>query len=438
MKNHLLAATAAALLASGIARADWPLVHYAPGNNALVAGNATITDLAPAPEWNTGPQDLQTSSRAVIAGGLLYAVATQSSPDRVWIKSFDLADGQLENESGNLDEGVSVSFGTASSPSIDTVAGALFFGTGDTVYRLKTSDLTEDWNTVLSASNTSAAPEAVYTILNVSPALGDGRVYLRTYPTSFGSVEGSQVVALNAATGAVDWYAVTGGRGASSPLYLEVGTDKFVVAEAMSVNTTVELVAFDATSTGAATPAWTISAPLAAPSTGGASNHGQWGDFIYDSASEKIFGITSNFSGGRLYRVDAATGTLDWQVDVPGSDIPPILVGTELLVLDAFNQLSRYSIADGSAIGTPAVITSSFIFRDYVAARADGLYFAKSGEGLRLIDFSGVTQSTTAALDYTGPVTVDDTTGFVYTFRADGSLSSFTGTTNVRNWIDFE
>src|SRR5690606_38535653 len=84
MKNRLLAATVAALLASGTARADWPLVHYATGNNALVAGNATITDLAPAPEWNTGPQDLQTSCRAVIAGGLLYAVATQSSPDRVW------------------------------------------------------------------------------------------------------------------------------------------------------------------------------------------------------------------------------------------------------------------------------------------------------------------------------------------------------------------
>lgn len=438
MKNHLLAATAAALLATGMARADWPLVHYAPGNNALVVGNATITDLAPAPEWNTGPQNLQTSSRAVIAGGRLYAVATQASPDRIWIKSFDLADGQLEDESANLDEGVSVSFGTASSPSIDTVAGALYFGTGETVYRLKTSDLTEDWNTVLSATNTSAAPEAVYTILNVSPALGDGRVYIRTYPTSFGSVEGSQVVALNGATGAVDWYAVTGGRGASSPLYLEVGADKFVVAEAMTVNTTVELVAFNANSTGAATPVWTLSAPLAAPTTGGAGNHGQWGDLVYDAVSGKVFGVTSNFAGGRLYRVDAATGTLDWQVDVAGSDIPPVLVGAELIVLDAFNQLSRYSTADGSAIGTPAVVTTSFIFRDYVAARTDGLYFAKSGEGLRLIDFVGATQSTTSALDYTGPVTVDDTTGFVYTFRTDGSLSAFTGTTSVRNWLDFQ
>lgn len=450
-----MALVAAVLAATTAARADWPRIHFDSNNNANTGTAATVTDVSTGAFWNTGAEDLAPGCRPIVADGKVFAVAMQFSPsERLWIKSFDPADGTLVGESADLDIGdasifgtsylggdnTSVNLGTVSAPAVDAANGALYFATGATMYRLATADLSAVWSAVMSSSNTDAT--GTHGVVNSSPALGAGNVYIQTYPITFGGLDEAQLVAFDQTTGAVAWHAKAGGRGTASPLFVDLGASQYVITDAQPDGSTVLLEAYDANATGAATPVWTMSAPLNEPSSApyGAGNHGQWGDFIFDGTS-KIYGITSNFGGGRLYSVNAADGVLDWQVDVGGADVPPVLIGGDLYVLNSTNAMVRYATADGSVNGAAVTVISSSVFRDYFAAAADGIYLAKGGDGLQFFN-PGTTnsvalQSVTASMDYTGPCTVDALNGYVYTHDGAGGLSVFTGVSSVSDWTNF-
>jgi len=433
---HLVSSLAAVLAtAASTGRAEWSSVHRDAGNNAVAPIAASITDLTSNAQFSTGLADIANACRPIVAGGRVYAVATQLSPERIRIKSFDKTNLTPGPESADLDAGVSVSFGTASAPLVVTADDALYFGTGSTVYRLNASTLTQTgaaWSTMLSATNTSAG--AYYMILNSSPAAGGSSILVKTYPTAFGDIAGSQVVSLSKTTGAVEWYAVTGGRGSHSPAYVDLGASKVVIAERQVSNAEIGLRAYDAASTGAATPIWTSSWTLTA---GGF--HGFWGDMLVDGG--KIYTITTDLAfpgpaAGHLIRVDAATGTLDWSTLTIGSDVPPALVGGELIVFADGGNLLRFNPATGAQIGSTVNVGGN-AFRNYFAATNDSLYLAQSGNGIRKFTLTGTLQSSSTIAAFGGPVSIDSATGFLYVPTSSGSLNVVTGASGVADWLGY-
>ncbi len=429
--TQALALAGALALAAATGHGQWPQIHLDSSNHATTGAPASVTDLTTGPQFTTGAQDLPAGVRPIIAGGQVFAVATQSSPsERIWIKSFNAADLAPEDESADLDTGNSVSFGSVTAPAADGPNGWLYFMSGSTAYRLATSDLSTDWSTTIDASNTSADADAHYGNVNASPIIADGHVYIKTYDDGF-STEGAQVVSLDQATGAVEWYAKVGGRGTATGVYIP-GTTPLFVTDSQSTTEDVVLKAYDPDSTGAATAAWTSAALNV--TTG---FHGQWVEPIF--ANSKIYGVTTDvaFPGpaaGRLYQINPSDGTLDWNVGVVGADVPPVLLGGSLYVLHSNGEIRQYDPADGSQIGTGASVAAS-PFRDYWAASSDGIYLSISGSGLRFFDLAVSEQSASPATTYAGPTTVDPSTGYVYTHDESGGLALFTGTTSVRDFL---
>lgn len=429
-RNSLQTTILAAVLVGTVsfAPAQWVGVHNGNDHNAVAATAATVADLTVDAQYSTGASDLSTSCRPVIAGSNVYAVAQQTGPDRIWVKSFDKSDLSFVSESADLDVGITVSYTGQALPTVDAGNDALYMNSGSTVYRFTASDLSLNamWSTTLDTSNTD--PTGDFAFVNGSPVLAEGKVLVRTYPTGWGDVASSQVVALDQSTGAVSWYGKVGGRGAASPLFVDLGATKLVVSDSNTDANNTVLTAFDITSTGSATPVWTSSALSAG------SYNGIWCEAVY--ANSKIYGVTSDFTDGFLFRIDPATGTMEESLAIPASDCPPVFVGGSLFVLQGDGYLYKYNPVDFTQ--TPdSVQVAAFVYRDFLAATTDSIYLAKSGFGVRqfsLSDLSVLTSTTNT--DFTGPVSVDEATGYIYTYGANNDLNVITGTADVSDWMN--
>ncbi|MDK2971060.1 MAG: hypothetical protein PWP23_815 [Candidatus Sumerlaeota bacterium] len=443
---HALRTFAFGLLVSGLAagaQADWLGAHRDGTNNAAVAVNAQLTDLATAvPSWSTGTGNLNAGAQPLVFDGVVYAVEFDTA---VRIQGFNKADGSSAWTSADLPAGNSISYGSVAAPVIDPAGRALYYGCGTQVAKFDLDETvpanTAVWSTPLTATNTDANGE--YDIINSSASLGAGNVFIKTYK-GFGSTRDSQIVALDQATGSVEWFAAPGGPGQMSPLFADLGATQLVITDAQDGSGNGGLVAYDA-ATGV--EVWNHATVASPWNTGGRQFYG---DLVLDGGT--VYAFSYDFSAtGDLVVVDAATGAASLYPAI-GTDSPPLLAGGTLYGIggsygDA--DLRGYNPATGAQTFSADLFGGGqYIFRNYVVAVNDALYCATdNGFGsaantflLRLDPVNGaVASSSAAAENYTGTVSIDDD-GSVFTFRAGGNLTALAvpASAGVADWLVLE
>lgn len=438
--HRLLLSASSLLIASATSlHADWPAIHRGADNNAYVPAAALVTNLATASEsWSTGAENIFTGARPIIVGGSVYTVCHYYGPDRVTVKAFNRTTGVEQWESPNLSLGNTVSFGSAST--LLASGGALYIGTGTALQKLNPVDGSVTWSTTFTASSTDAT--GVYTIVNSSPAGGDGRVYIAT--ADFGS-GGAQVVAVDQTTGNVSWFRKTGGVGVQTPLYYENGATKLVITDTITGGNAGAL-ALDATTGNVVWSHATVSSPW---NTGG---NQFYGDFVLSGATAYGFSYDFMSATSNLVSFNVETGALNYSQPGLSTDCVPVLVSGVLYGVGGTYgnaSVAAYNPATGAENYRVALNGGgNYIFRNYIAATNSGLFVANDigfpavpNTQLLLIDpATGATTSATpasAANNYTGAVSVDDD-GAIFVAARDGSLRAFLGSTNVADWTAFE
>jgi outer membrane protein assembly factor BamB len=418
----------AVMAACGAVRADWLFNHRNVENNAVVPIAAAAANMTATPAA-TGHHELYGGAAVTIFDSRIYAVMMQGEefmstvPDVLRIKAFNRLTLNLDWETTDLATGVSVDYGSASAPAIDPVERRLYYGGGDTVYKINADTGAIIWATQINAANTTAGLS--YDIVNGSPVLGNGKVFVQT-SDGFGYT--GQIVALNAATGAVVWWKPTGGVGYGTPVFSDTGTSQVVYA-ATGINPNLGFTCYDAASGSVVWSQTYI--------TTGPAFLNFWSDLVLDSG--KLYGVTYDFgSSGTLVRADAATGALDWTADTVGTDSPVIVKDGRVHVIGGpFGSalLAVHSAADGSPV-FPFVSVGGAVFRNYMAATDSQLYLC-SGSRLMVRSLAtGALVSQTSATAYTGPVTVD-TDGSVYAHYYDSGLKEvrkFTPPASASDW----
>lgn len=431
-KLYSLPLLLALIIAAPAARAEWLSNHRTADNNAVVPIPSGATNMTATPAA-TGDHDLYGGCAVTTFDTRIFAVMMRGEefmstvPDVLRIKAFNRLTLGLDWETTDLATGVSVDYGSAAAPAIDPVERRLYFGAGDTMYKINADTGAIIWATQINASNTTAGLS--YDIVNGSPVLGDGKVFVQT-SDGFGYT--GQIVAFNTASGAVEWWRATGGVGYGTPVFADTGTSRVVYA-ATGINPNLGFTCYDA-STGAVVWSQTYI-------TTGPAFLNFWGDLVL--ASGKLYGVTYDFgSSGTLVRADAVTGALDWTADTVGSDSPVIVQGGRVYVIGGpFGnaQLAVHSAATGNPV-FPFVTVGGAVFRNYMAATGSHLYLC-SGSRLMVRSLAtGALVSQTPATAYTGPVTVD-TDGAVYAHYYESGLKEvrkFVAPSSAAEWRLYE
>ena len=428
-----LARFAAALVLLGVlaplARAQWPEAHGTAGNNARLAAASAVTDVTTSPTWTTGAASLYDRAALTLAGGRIYAVAMddagswQSDDDTLWIEALDAADGRRAWRSAPLPAGNAVGYGSIAAVTVDASAGALYYGASNRVHRLDARTGAITWSTPLTADTTTSG--ASMEIINASAAVAAGRVFVATYGDYFAGYTDKQLVALDAATGAIAWSVKTGGTGRSRPIAAPELAGGIVLTEAFDGATSHGVAAFrisDGTpvwnSLGAPLP-WSLAYRIEAP-------------LVLDAGRIYGLGYSGNLAGtGRLFCADAATGSLVWVVDSIDSDAPPLVAGGKVFVFGgAFgaSRLVAYDTADGSELHATDVGGNAS--RNAMAATAEHLYFAQTDfyasdptpELLVARISDGQIVSRTTGGQFDGAVALDRFGG-IYAHASDGTLA---------------
>ena len=439
MQNSLritLAGAFALVTLATSAHADWPYLHRTAGNNGVVPISTAGSNLAPTPRWTSAAAVYGNAIRPTLYNGKLFVVVpndngTAFNPvdDTLKLRALDTTNGSQIWESVALDAGSSISNGSASAVTVDTANDALYYASGSSLQKLNANSGAVIWSTTINAANTAAG--RAYGIVNSTPSLGSGLIFVQT--TDFGT-NPSQVVAFNPA-GTVVWSQPTTGRGSISPVYADLGVgQKYIYIDTVSGGAGLQC--RDALTgalvwdhMGVATP-WAL--------TGGGFV-GIWTEPLLDSGS--LYALSYDFGAtGKLARIDAATGNAttagNYIVTAIGTDTAPVLVGGSLYAIGgAFGDadLVAYNPATGAATAT--VDISNEVFRNYIAASSDRLYFTQTNVGLKARNLAGAVVGSSAATTVTGPVTMDDA-GNVYTYIG-GSVVSFEHTTAVQDWMEF-
>lgn len=429
---------AAGLIPAAVTEAQWSSVHRDNSNNAVVDMAATVLDVTGGPTLSSADEGLVSSARPIIDDTRVYTVEMDDggtpfdpSDDSLRIKAHDSATLDVVWTSADLDTGDSVSFGSTSAPTVVDLGttNTLFYGSGQTLHALDTADGSPLWATTLDDTTTSPT-NAAYGLINASPVFGDGRIYINTYYDSFGAPDDlSQVVALDAETGSVEWFQVTGGRGQAGPVYFDEGLATPIVI----VNVPGGLMAFRADDgevawshddTGIPGGAWTVEDEF-------------WTEPIIADGS--LFAITYNFGGtnANLVRVDPSTGELVWINDASAtltSDSPLLHVGSParlVAVGGPFGDASIVIFDPVTGSETNRLPLGFGVFRNYMAATNDRLYLA--ADGVRVYDLDGALQSsfTTGGISSSISLGSDGALHLV----SGGQLHRFENTTSVADWL---
>ncbi len=411
MKTPALPALVFALFC-GAAQAQWLGPHKDASHSALWNAPAVTTDVSGAPKWDTGNLDLFGSGPIAIFEDRIFAVAAEGddylspTPDRTWIRALRRDTGALLWDSADLDTGVSVDYGSLSGPVVDAAARAIFFATGQTVYRLNADTGATSWSVTLDDAITSAG--ASMDIVNASVALGAGRVFVNTY-NGFDPSK-TQMVALDAATGAVAWFYGPLGTGSNNPLFIEAGAQQLVVTP-------------DTRGTSGGLTALRAADGSVAWKSSWTTRNYFWGDLMADSGF--LYGITYDYyppfgnPNPEFVKVNAADGALVYKVVSPVvSDCPPLLLGGRLYVMGDDGRVVAFRESDGAVEWAASI--AYFSFRDYLAASADRLY-ATAGGTLKVLDpATGAILSQSQTSTFAGGVAIDQE-GAVYARRVEGS-----------------
>lgn len=431
----LAGALALAALATS-ARADWPSIHRTAGNNAVVPISTSGTPLAQTARWSSVASDYYDVVRPILFDGKLIVVAANDGgtpynevDDSLKLRALDAASGAQLWESVALDVGVTVSYLSTSTPTIDTTNRRIYFASGSSMQKLDVDTGAVVWSTALTAANTAAG--RAFKIVNSSPSLGAGLIFVQA--SEFAST--TQVVAFNPA-GAVVWSQPTTGWGAIAPVFADLGPgQQYVYIDTVSGGAGLQC--RDALTGALVWDHMSVSTPWALT---GNSFVGIWTEPLLDSGS--LYAITyDTSSNGKLARIDAATGNAttagNYIVPSIGTDTPPVLLGGSLYAIggtygDA--DLVVYSAATGTA--TTTVDIGEAVYRNYMAASNDRLYFTQTAVGLKVRDLTGaLVPSGPLATTMTGPVTLDEA-GNVYLYNG-GKVVSFGLSSAVSDWMQF-
>ncbi len=414
------------LIATLAAPADsgWLSIHGDAGNNALQPMPSQVATLAGGPSWDSGPAGLFAGAGMALSGGTFYTIAMRDggnwdpSDDVLTIKAFNAIDGTPDWESPPLDAGNSVGFGSTAGPTIDPASGALFYGSGRTLHRLSATGAI-GWATTLTSATTQ--PAASLDLINSSPSLGEGRVFIATYSDFFGAYRDKQLVACDAAGGAIAWSVRCGGTGRSRPIFLDAPGGGLVLTEVFDGATSHGVAAYRAADGSlawshlSAPRPWSLADPIEAPLV---------------HAGGRVYGVGYTSGGAsRAFCIDPADGSLHWMVETIASDCPPLLAGGKLFIYGgAFGaaELVALDPADGALLHTTAI--GGYAFRNAMAATQEHLYLAQSdffgsAPTTDLVIVSLATGAVSARLTgtYTGPVMIDALGGIYVHYTAGGA-----------------
>lgn len=433
--------TLSLLLVAGLATqagAHWASVHRDNSNNAVVGMSATVTDVSGGPTVSSPDESLASSARPILVDDRVFTVHMDDdgtpfdpSDDTLRIVAHDAVTLDVVWTSQDLDTGDSVSFGSAAAPTVvdHGTTTTLYYGSGQTVHALDAASGSLIWETTLDDTTTTPTG-AAYGLINASPVYGDGRVYINTYYDSFGDPSAlSQVVALDALTGAVDWFHVTGGRGQAGPIFFDEGVPQSIVIvnvpgglKAFRSDDGLEVWSHD--DPGIPGGAWSVSDEF-------------WTEPIIADGS--LFAITYNFGGtnANLVRVNPATGELVWINDASTtltSDSPLLYVGSPARLYGVGGpfgdaSLSIYDPVDGQELNRIGLGFATF--RNYMAATNDRLYLAR--EGVRVFDLDGVEESAFTTDPINASISIGS--GGSLFLVSGGSLHRFDGVTSVSDWM---
>lgn len=423
-------------LTSPICFADgWLSIHGDDGNNAYWPIASRVMSLTAGTAWDTGASELTPAAGMAWNAGIVYAVAMRDggnwdpSDDKIWIKAFYAADGSPVWQSPFLDAGNSVSYASISGPTIDAADGAIYYASGRTVSKLNTSDGSVAWATRLTSATTAA--NASLELINSSPALGAGKVFVETYDDYFGGYRDKQIVALNKNDGAVAWSRQCGGTGRIRPIFLANIGSGAVLTEVFDGVTSHGIAAY-AASDGAlvwnsltAPKPWSTAKPIEAP-------------FI--CVDGKIYGVSYSGSGtGELFCADAATGSLTWKVGSIESDTAPLLIGDTIYLYGGpFGnaQLAAYRASDGGFVRTTTI--GGYCFRNAMASTNGHIYLTQSDffgsdptTDIVIVDAAAGSIVDRATATYGGP-TMLDTAGNIYVHYTAGGVGGLRAFGNTK------
>lgn len=199
--------------------AGWLSIHGDDANNACLPIASSVDTLTATLAWNTGSIDLANGAGMALNNCVIYTVAMRDggnwdpSDDRIWITARYATDGASLWESPYLDAGNSVGYASISGPTIDPASGAIYYGSGRTLHRLNPGDGSVEWATRLTTSTTTTGVSLE--LINSSPALGGGKVFIETYSDYFGGYRDKLLVAFNQSDGSIAWWKSAAVRGES-------------------------------------------------------------------------------------------------------------------------------------------------------------------------------------------------------------------------------
>lgn len=398
-------------------------------NNAYLnhpAAAGTIT--TGSQNWTTPNEKIAANAGLVIAGPLdpaniqslrFYAVSQDdggtpydADDDQIRVVGFNVRTGKLMWRSKALAVGNAVSWGSTSTPTLDS--DDLYFASGDTVVKLRPMYNGPATSIRLTSATTHNAASS-YEVINSSPAVGRDKVFIETYG-GFGKTE-KQIVALNKSDLKVAWAVKDGGLGNGTPCLVDDGTSQSVcTATAHNVN------CYDARDGGVRWQGLTLGGQAAALSYTIAAS------LVYDGGNLIVTSEDFSSPKGEIVCVDARTGAIKWsQIKViEWVSAPPVVAGDRIYVTGGpGHSIWCLNLADGATIWKKS-------YSDHTAWGTAGAIpltvtanriYTTDGDSLLVLDTSGNLISRVANGSYAGPVAIDST-GVVYA-HAGQSIQSF-------------
>jgi len=288
--------------------AGWTHLAADPARSGQSAGGPANLRIR---RWLTGEQQqfvwqstLAAADGKVIALGVVLDDQIMTAG---FAAAYDLATGQQLWIQDTLEPPYDDSF---AGPAIDPASGSVFVatggdffaGTGGTVYRL-------DLNTGQIVDEYPLAKPAV----NVSPAVGAGRVYVTD--TTYGG-PGGKLYAFNIATGQEDWSVDIGGTSGNSASYCD---GKVYVA-----NTDGRIACYDAETGQSVWQQEFSGSPIAGGFYGGLS---VVNGYVYAASYVFAFGAKAS-----LVKLDAADGAVIWTADCERTDAIPLVADGKIFL----------------------------------------------------------------------------------------------------------
>jgi outer membrane protein assembly factor BamB len=421
--------------ALGLRAADWPLYHRSADNNVMQSPTYVVKSLDAGATWQTTTSEhLVTGGGIVVAGGHVLAVAqtggdtwADSGDDTFCVRAYDPFTGTRLWSSPLLPPGSSVGNGSLTTPAIDPAAAtpAAYIAAGNTVHRLNLSDGSITWSRALTTSSTTPGLGG-YDVINSSPILGAGALFIEVNGGMFNSAD-KQIVALDAATGAIRWFHNDGGPGLGTPLFVELGTTRTVYTA-----TTGGVAAYDAV-TGALR--WSNDSVLAGTTWTLAND--VWGSLTY--ADGYIYGATYSFSGSgnQLFCANALTGELRFKVSTLSTDVVPLVLNGAVYVqggLYGAAQLQAHNAATGAVLWT--VSPGGTSYRTQMAA-AEGRIYMTDQHRLMIIDAANGAILSSATGDFYGAVAMDST-GALYVHNGEALAAFRNVASSAFGWAGYQ